>query len=47
MQEVGSYLRLSQGYMEELDRHRGREGKVECDAECESVHMLWASGAKV
>ena len=33
------------GLNEELDRHRGREGKVECSncgAECESVvHVLW------
>ena len=43
MQEVGSYL--SSGQNEELGRHRGREGKVECTlcgAECESVvHVLW------
>ena len=27
---------------EELDRHRGREGCLLCDAECESVsHVLW------
>ena len=33
------------GLNEELDRHRGREGKSECalcGTECESVaHMLW------
>ena len=33
------------GLNEELGRHRGREGKVECSicgAECESVvHVLW------
>ena len=47
MQEVGSYLFRSgiHGLNEELGRHRGREGKVECTlcgAECESVvHVLW------
>ena len=30
------------GLNEELGRHRGREGKSECGAECESVvHVLW------
>ena len=30
------------GLNEELGRHRGREGKVECGAGCESVvHVLW------
>ena len=49
MQEVDFYLSLGQGYIhglnEELGRHRGREGKVECTlcvAECESVvHVMW------
>ena len=30
------------GLNEELGRHRGREGRKECFAECESVsHVLW------
>ena len=36
---------IHDGLNEELGRHRGREGKVECTlcgAECESVvHVLW------
>ena len=42
MQGVSPYL---SGLNEELGRHSGREGKVECTlcgAECESVvHVLW------
>ena len=44
MQELDSYLSLGR-LNEELGRHRGREGKLECTlcgAECESVvHVLW------
>ena len=52
MQELDSYLNLGQermGLNEELKRHRGREGKLECalcGAECESVvHVLWECSA--
>ena len=49
MQELDSYLNFGRerthGLNEELGRHRGREGKLECTlcgAECESVvHVLW------
>ena len=44
MQEVGSYIFKfrsgTHGLNEELGKHRGREGKVECTmcgAECESI----------
>ena len=33
---------LYHGLNEELGRHRGKEKKVECGAECESVvYVLW------
>ena len=42
---IGVYYTGGHGLNEELGRHRGREGKVECTlcgAECESVvHVLW------
>ena len=50
MSDVGSRLLFrfrsgTHGLNEELGRHRGREGNVECTlcgAECESiVHVLW------
>ena len=50
MSDAGSRLLFkfrsgTHGLNEELGRHRGREGKVECTlcgAECESVvHVLW------
>ena len=53
MQEVDFCLSLDQVYThglnEELDRHRGREGKTECSLcgnECENVsHVLWECSA--
>ena len=46
MQELESG---THGLNEELGRHRGREGKLECTlccAECESVvHVLWEGSA--
>ena len=50
MQELDSYLNLGQErHIEELGRHRGREGKMECTlcgAECEGVvHVLWECSA--
>ena len=53
MLEVDFYLSLGHmhGLNEELGRHRGREGKMECSLcgdECENVsHVLWECSAYI
>ena len=49
IQKVDFYLSVTHGLNEELGRHKGREGKMECSLcwdECENVsHVLWECSA--